>query len=298
MRNYLLIFLSYMFLAFNAYSQQKVPITIETDIYNYAQEVIDQRDILTIQNFSGSNSQRDVVEFILIQQALALGGSNIEFSFTLGNYDSRNTKLLQSGLLLINFNSMWLSQLNEIKEDVYISDVIIKKGEYWAGLYTALDNEEALTTKNLADFQKRTVISNKHWYVDWKTLTQLKPKTLTHDEEWLSMAKLVSLKWVDIMLAPFTTSRPFTYQAEDYKVIAIEGVKIALNDSRHFAISKKHPYGKETFLALQKGLKILRERGTITKAFQQSGFFNPKVKSWHTLNADFIEERPSNNSKP
>ncbi len=275
--------------------QQKVPITVETDIYQLAQNFIAGREILDISDFSGPNLQRDVVEFILIQKALALGGSQIKFSFTVGNYDARNTKLLQSGLLLVNFDSMWLSHISTFKKDVYISDAIIRKGEYWAGLYTSQKNERALTTKNLSDFRGLSVISNKNWYVDWLTLNQLKPKTLIHDEEWLSMAKLVSMQWVDVMLAPFTESYPFTYQGGGYQVIAIEGIKIALNDSRHFVISKKHPYGKETYLALQKGLKILRQRGTITKAFRQSGFFNKRVRSWHIINNDFLP--PQKNDK-
>lgn len=296
MLGYRLLFLSFILIfflmpTFAVAQPVKVPITIETDIYQLAQKVIAGREILDINDFSGPNIPRDVVEFILIQKALALGGSKIEFSFTVGNYDARNIKLLQSGLLLINFDSMWLSHISGFGKDVYISEPIIRKGEYWAGLYTALGNDKALATKNLSDFRRLSVISNKNWYVDWQTLNQLKPKSLIHDEEWLSMAKLVSLQWVDIMLAPFTESYPFRYSGGGYQIIAIDGVKIALNDSRHFIISKKHPYGKETYLALQRGLKILRQRGTITKAFQQSGFFNKRVKNWHIINEGLIKAK-------
>jgi len=70
-----------------------------------------------------------------------------------------------------------------------------------------------------------------------------------------------------------------------------------LNDSRHFVVSKKHPKGKETFIALQKGLTILRQRGTITKAFQDSGFFNQQVKNWPIINKAFITESKTNNIK-
>ena len=294
MLSYRLLILSYFFATFSALAisnqQATIPITIETNIHLSAQEILLDKSVLDIQDFSDPKFERAIVEYILIQQALALGGSTLNFSFTLGNYDARNTMLLQSGLLLINFDSMWLSHIDKLRDDLYISDAIIRKGEYWAGLYTAIGNKEALSIKSLDDFQKHSVVSSKHWLVDWKTLKQLKPRKLIHEEEWFSMAKLVSLQWVDIMLAPFTTSPPFNYQTNDYNIIAIEGVKIALNDSRHFAISKKHPYGKQTYIALQKGLKILRERGTITKAFQQSGFLNSQVKDWHTINASFIED--------
>jgi len=288
-----LFILSY-FLSISVLGSQNevIPITIETDIYQSAQKIISEKSALDIHDFTDPLFQRPVVEFILIQQALALGGSEIDFSFTLGNYDARNIMLIQSGMLLINFDSMWLSHIDDLREDVYISDAIIRKGEYWAGVYTAVGNDNALAIKNLADFKKLSVISNKHWLVDWNTLTQLKPKSLIHEEEWLSMAKLVSLQWVDVMLAPFPSKAPFIYQGKDYKIIAVEGVKVGLNDSRHFVISKNHPHGKETYLALQKGLKILRKRGRIAKAFQQSGFFNTQIKTWHAINTDFLKVNP------
>jgi hypothetical protein len=121
----------------------------------------------------------------------------------------------------------------------------------------------------------------------------MQPKKLIPQEEWLSMAKLVSLGWIDAMLAPFTQNYPFSYQGTNYNIVAIEGVKVALDDSRHFVVSKKHPYGKETYIALQKGLKILREQGVIKRAFQQSGFFNEHVKDWTTLNAPLLMNLPS-----
>lgn len=265
-----------------------VEITIEKNTYNAAQEVLAGRKPIQVTNFDGGDIQRTVVEFILVQQALALGGSKLEFSFTVGNYDARNTKLLQDGLLLINFDSTWLSQANTIIDDVYISAPVIRKGEYYAGIFTAVSKKNDIIIKDLSDFQKLNVISSKHWSVDWQTLLQLKPKTLTHADEWISMAKLVSMGWMDVMLIPFTKEKPFSYKEESYDLVAIEGVKVVLNDSRHFLVSKHHPYGKETFLALQKGLKILREKGLIKKAYQQSGFFNDKIKNWATINEHLV----------
>lgn len=266
-----------------------VNISIETDIYDYAQEILAGKSPIEITNFEAEHSQRDVVEFILVQKALALGGANLTFSFITGNYDSRNPKLLKNGLLLINFDTMWLSHAQQFSEDVYISDPIIHKGEYLAGVYTSLEHKNKLNIKNLSDFQNITAISNKNWPVDWQTLSQLNLYSLTHEEEWLSMAKLVTMGWVDIMLAPFTKSNDFSYQGDNYHIVAIEGIKIALNDSRHFIVSKKHPQGEETFNALQKGLKILRKQGLIRKAYQQSGFFNEKTEDWLIINQSLLK---------
>ena len=39
-------------------------------------------------------------------------------------------------------------------------------------------------------------------------------------------------------------------------------------------ISKSHPKGNEAFIAINKGLKILRKRGAIAKAYQQAVFLS------------------------
>jgi len=295
MRSCVYVFIGYILTTCFVWSSQaKIPITVENDVYHFAQALIGEQKIVNIENFSGPDSHRDVVEFILVQKALALGGSTLEFTFTLGNYDARNIKLLQSGLLLISFDSLWLSHVSKLTKDVYISAPVIKRGEYMAGVYTSINNDKALSTTSLADLRELSIISNKNWHVDWKTIIELAPKSITHDEEWLSMAKLVSLQWVDIMLAPFSNELPFIYKDDGYEITAIKGIKVALNDSRHFVVSKKHPKGKETFIALQKGLAILRQRGTIKKAFQDSGFFNKQVQNWTVINKPFIAENKAN----
>ncbi len=265
--------------------QVTVDITVETDVYNYYQDIIKDKGVLNITDFSGPHMQRDVVEYILIQQALALGGSKLKFTFTVGNYDGQNPKLLQLGMLLIGFDSVWLTKANQIKDDVFISEAIIHQGEYVAGVFTALDNVKAQAIKDLSDFKEMSVISNRAWTVDWQTLTEIKPAKLSHEEDWPIMATLVSRGWVDVMLAPFVGKPPFKYKDKSYHLVAVEGVKVALDDSRHFLVSKNHPLGKETFQALAKGLKILRARGVIEKAYRQSGFFNSSVDSWHILNS-------------
>lgn len=51
----------------------EVPITIEKDIYEYAQTLLGSDSLLTIEHFQHEVCQRDVVDFILVQRAIALG---------------------------------------------------------------------------------------------------------------------------------------------------------------------------------------------------------------------------------
>ncbi|MFY8352320.1 hypothetical protein AAEU29_17395 [Pseudoalteromonas sp. SSM20] len=269
-------------------SAKVIDITVETDIYFYAKDIIGKKPILEITDYSGKNAQRDVVEFILIQQALILGGADIEFNFLYGNYDARNLKLLNEGLLLLSFDSLWLSATEKYQDNLYISEPLIKKGDYFAGIFTSESNIEKYS-KAPVTIRDMSIVSSKDWHVDWLTLQSLKPKKLIHESDWIVMAKMVSRGWVDGMLAPFKKQDSFSYIGPDYKIFAIPNVKVALEDSRHFVVSKKHPLGKQTFEALQKGLVILKERGLIEKAYRQAGFINEDVKEWRTITSDKVQ---------
>lgn len=90
----------------------RVSISIEEDIYQYAKEILAGQSIsdFTTEIFNHPKCQRDVVEFLIAQRALQEGGFKHSFNFTLGNYDARNLKLLESGLLLMSFDTIWLTQ--------------------------------------------------------------------------------------------------------------------------------------------------------------------------------------------
>jgi len=65
---------------------------------------------------------------------------------------------------------------------------------------------------------------------------------------------------------------------EKIHLVPVKNVAIILKDSRHFVISKLHPKGEDAYIAMNKGLKILREQGAITKAYKEAGFFVDRSK--------------------
>lgn len=263
---------------------ENIKITVETDIYFYANQLIGKGSVFDVTDFHGINSQRDVVEFILIQQALKLGGFKHTLEFELGNYDARNLRLLNKGMLLLSLDSIWLSAAEPYKDNLYISKAIIPKGRYEAGLFTAKENQYKFSDPNLIKFSELSVVSSKDWYVDWITLKAMQPRKLIHESDWIAMAKIVSRGWADVMIAPFKKTQPYVYKGMDYYIEAIPNVKIALQDSRHFVVSKKHPLGQETFTALEKGLEILEQQGVIERAYREAGFYNDTVANWKVLN--------------
>ncbi|MCF6435677.1 hypothetical protein [Pseudoalteromonas sp. MMG022] len=273
----------FFILQINTVRAVTIPITIEADIFNYAQIILADQSIDTVNDFHHPLCQRDVVEFVLLQKALKLGGMELKFKFELGNYDARNIKLLVDGLLLVSFDTLWYQEAQQHIERLYISDAIIRKGEYFAGLYTSAKSVSDIKHKIGEDLSQVSVISSQAWHTDWVTLSALNPKQLHEESDWIVMAKMVSRSWIDTMLVSFNNTIPFEYKGVDYRIVAIEGIKVPLQDSRHFVVSRLHPLGEATFNALQVGIKQLRASGFIEQSYKQCGFFNPHVEAWRPL---------------
>lgn len=254
----------------------KITIYIRDDVYIDYHEFIADRDVSTITDFTGVTMRRDVVDMIIAQQALKLGGFNYEFDYQTGRVNFRNTKMLQNGGLLISFDSYWLKDAIELKDDIYISDAVIRKGEYIAGIYTSPKNKKVLAIKTIDDLNDLTAVSTTKWRTDWQTLNELPLKKIVDENEWLSMARMVDLQWIDFLLMPFNSTPDQSFTLDKITLIPVKNIGIELNDSRHFVISKKHPQGLEAITAINVGLKILRKKNAIVNAYSQAGFFVDK----------------------
>ncbi|MFT5759426.1 MAG: hypothetical protein ACI9LM_004188 [Alteromonadaceae bacterium] len=248
-------------------------IYIRDDVYDDYLKFVNRRDVLTINNFSGKNVRRDVVDMIIAQQALKLGKFNHSFEYASGKVNFRNTQMLQSGRLLISFDSYWLQDAQALGDDVYISQPVIRKGEYIAGIYTSPKNKKVLAIKNIDDLKNLTAVSTPKWRTDWQTLQALTLKELIREDEWLSMARMVNLQWIDFLLMSFNSTVDQSFVMDKITLVPVAGLGIRLNDSRHFVISTKHPKGSKAIKAIDTGLNILRQRNAIFSAYKQAGFF-------------------------
>lgn len=265
------------FYAFSSQADQ-VDIYIRDDVYYDYVKFVDDKDILAIRDFSGKTIRRDVVDMIIAQQALKIGGFEHSFEYVPGKLNFRNTKLLEEGKLLISFDSYWLSDAKKLDNDVYISQPLINKGEYVAGIYTNPKNTAVLAIKSLEDLSKFTSVSTPKWTTDWQTLQALPLKELIREDEWLSQARMVNLGWIDFILMPFHSTEDQSFTMEKVHLIPVKGIAIELKDSRHYVISKRHPLGSEAIKAINIGLTILRKEQRIGSAYRQSGFFVDKSK--------------------
>lgn len=253
-------------------------IYIRDDVYQDYLAFLNGRDVLELTDFSGSFMRRDVADMVLLQQALKLGGFHNSFQYLPGKVNFRNTKMLESGELLLSFDTYWLSDAGKLGDKVYISSPIVKRGQYMAGIYASPKNTKVFAIKKQDDLKQLTAVSTPKWHTDWATLPVLPLKELIREDEWLSQARMVHMQWVDFMLMPFYPSPDGSFVLEQIKLQLVPGVAVLLDDSRHFVISKAHPQGKLAYTALNKGLTLLEQQGRIEQLYSQAGFFIDQKK--------------------
>ncbi|WP_027467773.1 hypothetical protein [Deefgea rivuli] len=268
--------------------EKTITILTQQDVYNDYQKFIDGRDPLTLTQYSGPGSRRDVVELVLVQQALKAGGNNypikiVKVDNTSDSY-SRFIKEITSGSATVGGNSAWLIDLKQINDKVYISEPTIRQGEFEAGLYTTASNVDARLSKTLPQIQKLTAVVAESWKPDVATLESLKFANILKTQSWDSMVGMLAKKRADVLLAPFQPTPDLSMDVNGHKLVPILNVKVGLQGSRHFFVSKASPIGNDVSKSLNSGLAKLREQGLIEKAYRDSGFFNNATRNWNRLN--------------
>lgn len=87
------------------------------------------------------------------------------------------------------------------------------------------------------------------------------------------------------MLQLFQTGPDMALRWVGLTLLPIPEVKVALNDSRHFVVSRGYPQSDEFFTALKNGVVKLRKEDAIVAIYRQAGVIgNPKTKNWRLLN--------------
>jgi hypothetical protein len=253
------------------------------DVMADYQRFLGGRDPLQIQDLSGPYARRDVAEVILLHQALHLGGWRQALEFRDMPSGERLLREIGSGSVICSATSYWKDDIAGAEARVSLSLPLVGDGEFEAGLYTVASNQRALAAKTLADVQQLSVLSNRNWVVDWRTLDRLGVADRQHVTNWELMPKMVAAGRADFLLAPFQATADLSLEVAGVRLIPIPGLKIGMQGTRHFLISAKHAQGPELKSRLDAGLQALNQQGRIRRAYVQSGFFNPKVLQWRRL---------------
>ncbi|MCP4325747.1 MAG: hypothetical protein GY787_28695 [Alteromonadales bacterium] len=254
------------------------------------QEILNGRTPLEIDEFHpfSDGSHLEIIEMIILQQALYLGGLKDEVIFepqeiaNLGEISS-----IVDGSILMYGRSMWLQSSVDYQGSLYISEPVIKYGEFEAGLYynASQNNILDIAPEDLSNFK---VIANPRWLADWRALLNSPMVMVNFIGPWMHMIAMLDAGIADLMLINFSVSQDLNLVFKDNLYLPVNNFKVILPDSRHFVVSKVHPKGKEVFTALQKGLKIMRQKGKIRSLYEQAGVFNEKVSKWIVINKQML----------
>ncbi len=265
---------------------------VDEDIIADYQLFIGDRDPINIEHFGGPGARRDVIEIVLLQQALYLGGFSGKVVLRPENSYLRILKLLTDGQIPISGALMWREDIKPYSEHLFKTAALVKEGEFIAGLYTRQDNNRALNANTREKVSQLSAASNDHWRPDIEALRSLGITRIHYSTYWVQIVRMVVARRADVTLAPFQSNPGMKVQVEDLELVPIPGVKVALPGSRHWPVSKKHPQGQEIFSALEKGIALLEQKNIIQRAYEECGFFHEGVKNWKLLNPP-VKQRAS-----
>lgn len=255
-----------------------------SDVWRDYRMLLGQRDPLTLTQFRGMGTRRDVVELVLVQQALRLGGWREGIRPVEATAYSRILREIADGRALVSGTTAWRADLAPLGAEVYISRALIGPGQSVAGFYTVPGNVRALAARNLDEVRQLRAVSNRQWRADWEVLSRLGLQELYDVAAWPSMVAMLAAGRADVVLAPFQPGNTMQFKTGGVTLVPVPNIKVSLPGSRHFAVSLLAPQGHEAAQALDRGLALLQQRGVIRRAYEQAGFINPRVAGWTTLN--------------
>lgn len=254
-------------------------VVVPSEAYGAYQRMVGDRDPVTINDFSGSHSSREVVEMILMQQALAAAEVVLPVRFMPVDSSDIMIQALRDGSAVAAGTSFWLGELTPLHEDVRISTSLISRGQYEVGFYVHPDSV-VLGDESVSALRQ---ISTRQWQQDWQRLEETGFEALIHWDAWPSQVAAVRSGEISFLIAPFQPNEHMMLELDDRQLAPVPGVKLGLQGSRHLAVSRHHPDGAFFNSALQLGLLRLKEEGRTEQAYIDAGFLHPQVADWYRI---------------
>jgi len=122
-----------------------VPKNIREDFMAF----VGERSIISIDRYQGKYARREVIELVLLYQALYLGGYQGNITHTVQATDyRRNLQLLGEGKAVIYGTPVWGESIVGKENLFWLSEALVKDGEFVVGLYTAENNLRALAGRH------------------------------------------------------------------------------------------------------------------------------------------------------
>lgn len=236
-----------------------------------------------ITNFKNGNASRPVVDLVLELQALKAGGLDFDFELVRDlTYELAKESVIEDRADLSG-ETIWDSEIAANAAALLQTDPILKSGDFVKGIYVLPSNQKLLKLTSRNDLQTEIGVVVASWALDVKTLESLSPKAV-HKVATPELAYMAIKRGeANFVLDEFSSQPDLRVQRGGVTLIPVPGYTVAIQGSRSWVVAKKTPDAAAILKALNAGAKILRDNGTIQKAYTESGFFNPKVASWKPL---------------
>ncbi len=269
-----------------SYSHADEPIVVEVDadiLPDYF-SFVNNRNLLSIKHYDGQSARRDVVELVLLQQAVLIGGFKHPLELHAGRSYLRILRDIADGSAITSAGLAWKEDIAPLSKELLMSRPIVHSGEFVVGVYTSPHNQKALAANDLPALSKLRVVTSSQWTADIHILNQLGFSQIIYSPNWVNMIRMIDAGRADITLAPFQKTQGMVTEVNGIKLVPITGIKIAFAGSRHWPVSRKHQQGQAFYDALERGLNYMEAHRIIQQAYYECGFFHPDVANWTVLN--------------
>jgi len=288
-----LLALACIILSCVAEADEPVLVAVNYDLPADYLRFLNGRDPLSIKTYSGDGARRDVIEIVLLMQALHLGGFKTPVELHVEPSYLRILRGVADGQFISSGALMWKTDIDMLERAYLISRPVVKHGEFIVGIYTGAKKQKHLNNMDPSRLKNLNVVTSSQWQSDVQTLKDLGFKNITYSPNWVNIARMIEANRADITLAPFQTTPDMSIAVNDVTLYPIKGVTVAISGSRHWPVSRKHPLGDAFYQALERGLTELDDKGIIKQAYRECGFFHPGVAQWKLLNPNSDDSNES-----
>jgi len=236
-----------------------------------------------ISNFKNLNAIRPTVDLILELQALKAGGLDFDFELVACPDYERAKQEVVKGQADLAGETIWDNEIAELGSGLLKTEAILQNGDFVLGIYVLPTNEKMLKITTLDELRPFTAAVVSSWALDVKALEGMKIKGIEKVGHRDVVYKNIKAQKADFMLEQFSTKADMSTENCGVKLVPVPNCKVALDGSRSWIIPKSSPVSSEVFAALSSGIKVLRDKGIIQRAYTESGFFNARVADWKRL---------------
>ena len=285
MKRFYLTFAAAIWFSFSILCQEPIPVVMleETvELYNsYTAEYPDY--IHGPVHLNGKYTQHKFGELLIMLKAFYEVGYEPELEFIPTETIIRERESVISGLTAVSAETYFSSVFTD---DVYMSSAVIPLGAFIKGIYGLPGNRALHAVRNLNDLRRFTAVSVIHWKIDWQTLESLDLAHLYGVSRDDLIPNMIGERGIDFTLFSIPYGDDFAISSGGYLLTPVPHILIALMDTRHFMVSRRHPKGGEVYAALEKGLRILNDKGIIHEILKDCGLYRDDLKEWKILNLE------------